>query len=150
MTPATQPPPAPVGPDACACAGVPTHPVPRPCQERAAIDALHRRAAANAEAARALLACPMGRRSAVLETWEREDAARRAVRDANACSDCGLPSLVGERRCLRCELQHIDDPARGMTPAPAPPPSAHDAGVIRRADATTPRSNDLSNEGTSR
>lgn len=83
---------------------VPTVPAPRPCAETAAVDALHRFDAARGEAARALLAVPVGRRDAVLARHAAEADDRRA----RVCGDCGAPAVGRTGQCQRCAIAAVE------------------------------------------
>lgn len=81
----------------------PTVPAPRPCAETAAVDALHRADDARDEAARALLAVPVGRRDAVLTRYTAEAADRRA----RVCRGCGAPAVERTGECQRCAIAAV-------------------------------------------
>lgn len=96
MTPTRRPSPPTVPPSS----SVPTVRQPGPSQERALIDALHRRDAAT----RDVLAASAPLDDAALMrahcAYERERAARLAA----TCCDCGGAAVAGRRRCMTCEL----------------------------------------------
>ncbi len=96
MNPTRRPSPPTVPPSS----SVPTVRQPGPCQERALVDALHRRDAAMRDVLAASAPLDDAALVSAHATYERE----RAQRVAATCADCGRAALAGRRRCMTCEL----------------------------------------------
>ncbi len=71
-----------------------------PCQQRALVDALHRRDAATRDVLAASAPLDDAALVSAHATYERE----RAQRIAATCADCGRAALAGRRLCMGCEL----------------------------------------------
>jgi len=76
---------------------------PGPCQQRALVDALHRRDAATRDVLALEATLDGAARWHARATYERERAARLAA----TCRDCGNAALAGEPRCMTCELAAV-------------------------------------------
>lgn len=79
---------------------VPTVRQPGPSQERALVDALHRRDAATRDVLALEAALDDAAMTDAHAVYERERAALLAA----TCADCGGASMAGRRHCLTCEL----------------------------------------------
>lgn len=93
----------------------PTVPAPRPCAERAAVDAALRADDARREAARALLGVPVGRRDAV----RAQVAAELEERRLRVCA-CEAPAVGRTGQCQGCAIAAAAADANTNTNTPTP------------------------------